>query len=87
MNYVAPKNYNPNSLSMSDFVKLANYRAFRREVEAKSVLSCMPWPAPNVQRLLYVDNQGLLWGMKDYSTGPPGYYKYRYIDNVTSLPR
>jgi hypothetical protein len=79
------RNYELSLLSMDDFIPLESRKSFYERVESRTNLSCMSWP--NQQRLLYVDNSGLLWGMKDWSTGPPRYYLYRFVDNVTSLSR
>jgi hypothetical protein len=70
-------------LSLDDFRKLDDAQEFNKEVLTRRPISCLSWP--NQRRLLYVDDLGQLWGMKDFSGPELMFYKYREVDNVIPI--
>lgn len=76
-------NFNVHDLTISDFRLLESIKEFDKEIARYNVVNCMSWPGK--ERLLYVDNDGRLWGMKDWSDGELKFYKYKGVDNVTSI--
>lgn len=76
-------NFDIHDLTIGDFRLLSGIHEFNQEVLRHNVINCMSWP--RYERLLYIDNDGRLWGMKDWSGGELKFYKYKDVDNVTSI--